>query len=117
MPILDVEIVGPTQAGIAQSLADQAGVALETAPGKTWVKVRFLPSEQYAENGMPQGSTQPVFVSILTRSEIDSNRKSRVALALATQFSKVLGRSAENIHVIFELSAAGRIAFGGNLKT
>lgn len=118
MPILDVEIVGNIeQQGIAQTIADAAGRVLKTGPGRTWVKVRFLNSNNYAENGEGSTNLKPVFVSVLLGGCDDLNQKEEIAQRLAKTFSEVLGRPAENIHVLFEPNALGRIAFGGSLRT
>ncbi|MGZ3697276.1 MAG: tautomerase family protein [Bdellovibrionota bacterium] len=116
MPILDVEIVGASDAeGLARRLADAAGIVLGSAAGGTWVKLRFLPRENYAENGDLPARVQPVFVSVLLGRCFEGEVQSRLALKLAEEFSKILDRPRENIHLLFEPSAAGRIAFGGKL--
>jgi len=113
MPILDVELVGepPADGDLARRLADAAGVVLKTPPGKTWVRLRFL--SDYAENGGgPPAGIRPVFVSVLTA---DASKDS--AEALATAIAEACGRSAENVHILYEPPARGRIAFGGKLAT
>ncbi len=117
MPIVDVELVGETlvTADTTQRLADAVGEALASRPGGTWVRVRLLESSQYAENGgMPEG-VQPVFVTVLERQRPTgqdlADRVSRVTAAVAD----VVGRDPENVHVLFEESASGRLAFGGRL--
>jgi len=54
MPILDVEVVlEPGEAlrlELAGELADRAGEVFGASPGTTWVKVRAIPAEHYAEN-------------------------------------------------------------------
>ena len=117
MPIVDVELVGETlvTADTTQRLADAVGEALASRPGGTWVRVRLLDQGRYAENGgMPEG-VQPVFVTVLERhrpSGTDlADRVRRVTDAVA----EVVGRDPENVHVLFEESASGRLAFGGQL--
>ena len=117
MPIVDVELVGETlvTAATTQRLADAVGEALASRPGGTWVRVRMLERGQYAENGgMPEG-VQPVFVTVLERKRPTgqdlADRVSRVTAAVAG----VMGRDPENVHVLFEDDAAGRLAFGGRL--
>ncbi len=70
MPILDIEIVASDStltlpADLTQSLADEAAQVFGTPQGTVWVKVRIIPSAQYAEdNGTPLG-VYPVFVTVL----------------------------------------------------
>ncbi len=118
MPILEVEIVGTIEGtgNLAQPLADAAGEILKTEPGRTWIKMHFLPTDQYAENGGTAPETKPVFVSVLLGHCNELKEKARIASDLATAFARVLGRPAENIHVLFEPEAVGRIAFGGELR-
>ena len=63
---------------------------------------------------MPEG-VQPVFVTVLERTarreRSSSDRVARVTAAVAD----VTGRDPENVHVLFEDDAAGRLAFGGRL--
>jgi hypothetical protein len=56
MPILEVEIVASDSnehlpAELTQSLANEAAQAFGESQGRVWVKVRVIPSAQYAENG------------------------------------------------------------------
>ena len=54
MPIVDVELVADSRVTVsdvlAQSLADAIGRSLSSSPGHTWVRLRVLPRENYAEN-------------------------------------------------------------------
>jgi phenylpyruvate tautomerase PptA (4-oxalocrotonate tautomerase family) len=120
MPILDVEFVVDDAitagSGLATALADAAGEVFDTPPGRTWVRLRRISSEDYAENkGGPLGGVLPVFVTVLKarrpppetlRAEID-----RLTRAVA----RVLDRPAENVHVIYLPEGRGRVAFGGRL--
>lgn len=70
MPILEVEIVvGPEEElapGLAGRLADAAAAVFAIPPGRTWVRLRALPCDRYAEDGGgPPAGVRPVFVSIL----------------------------------------------------
>jgi phenylpyruvate tautomerase PptA (4-oxalocrotonate tautomerase family) len=118
MPILNFEIVGDVNKNeLARSLADAAGKVLETKPGNTWVKLHFLPREHYAENGDLAEEVQPVFVSVLLGRCYDSKEHARAALEMTEAFATILNRPKENIHILFEPNAMGRIAFGGKLLT
>lgn len=121
MPILDVEIVtGPgelPEAGLARKLADMAGDILGSERGGTWVKVRTLASEQYGENDDLQADVRPVFVSVLMGQRPSEGTIRHQAERLAASFAQACGRPKENVHILYEPSAAGRIAFGGELVT
>jgi phenylpyruvate tautomerase PptA (4-oxalocrotonate tautomerase family) len=119
MPILAVEIVlKPGEVlttDIATRIADAAGKVLASRPRGTWVKVRALDSALYAENG--GGSSLdvfPVFVSVL-KSRIDADNLKEEASRLAESIAGVCNRPKENVHIIYEPEARGRIAFGGIL--
>ncbi len=117
MPIVDVELVGETlvTADTTQRLADAVGEALASRPGGTWVRVRLLEHGRYAENGGLPADVRPVFVTVLERHRPTghelTDRVARVTAAVAD----VTGRDPENVHVLFEDDAAGRLAFGGRL--
>jgi len=57
LPILDVEIVVPTglrlDVGLGPDIVEAAGQFFGTPAGGTWVKLRTLSYEFYAENGGP----------------------------------------------------------------
>jgi phenylpyruvate tautomerase PptA (4-oxalocrotonate tautomerase family) len=70
MPIVTVEVVAgandPVVQDVAQSLADAIGHALESPPGQTWVRVRSIARDHYAENDtLLDAARLPVFVTIL----------------------------------------------------
>lgn len=119
MPIVDVEIVGTladaARSGLAQRIADAIAAALTSRPQGTWVRVRFLDDGAYAENGASDGA-QPVFVSVLLAELPSSEVLSQQALKLATAVADACGRSSENVHILFEPAALGRVAFGGHLQ-
>ncbi len=115
MPILEVEIVGApeTSDGLAARIAVAAGEALDK-PGGTWVRLRRLEPADYAESdGGPPAGVAPVFVRVLERAAPDDldARVERLTDAVAA----ACGRPAENVHVLYEPPAAGRMAFGGRL--
>lgn len=121
MPIIDVEITYrgtlPDDSSMAQRLADAAGEVLGTVPGRTWVKVRYLPGQNYAENGGTPDDMAPIFVSVLLGRGSELTDRSKSALALAVAIARVVDRSADSVHILFEPDAIGRIAFGGKLLT
>lgn len=116
MPILDVEIVGDGRfpKGLARLLADAAAVAL-ASPGRTWVRLRSLSVSAYAEDGGTEAGARPVFVTVLRAALPERDSLAAEAAALARAVAEVCGRPVENVHVLYDPPARGRIAFGGEL--
>jgi phenylpyruvate tautomerase PptA (4-oxalocrotonate tautomerase family) len=120
MPILEVDLVmedaDALDAALAPALADAAGEVFGAVAGTTWVQLRPVPRAQYAENGGgPPEGVHPVLVRVLladvpTGSEL-RNQVHRLTAAIA----KVCGRPPENVHLVYEAPARGRVAFGGKL--
>ena len=122
MPVLDVEIVlsdsERVQPSWAPQLADAAAEIFATAPGRTWVRLRELPEDQYAENGMhQQGAVHPVFVSILKADRPKDKGLQREIRQLTESFAHILARPKENVHLFYLPSGRGRVSFGGTLVT
>ena len=119
MPIIDVQIVGeievPSRAKMTQIIADRVGGILKARVGGTWVRLHFFPADCYAESGNVPSEVMPVFVSVLTGKRVEIDDRSRIALELASAISEITSRPEENIHIVFEPEAVGRIAFGGKL--
>jgi phenylpyruvate tautomerase PptA (4-oxalocrotonate tautomerase family) len=120
MPIVNVEIVAAANDamanGIAQSLADAIGRELKSPPGQTWVRVRVLARNQYAENESLLDAAQlPVFVTILKRQSPPRAELAAEIAALTGVVAQVIGRPASCVHVEYALAGAGRLAFGGVL--
>ena len=115
MPVVTVDVVGietvPT--GWAGRLADAIGEVLGSAAGGSWVTVHPIPTESYAENRTTVA--QPVMIRVLERVRPDPNEVEERARAIVGAVSGIVGRPPENIHVIYEDSAVGRVAFGGRL--
>jgi phenylpyruvate tautomerase PptA (4-oxalocrotonate tautomerase family) len=120
MPILDIEIVGPLAIGgnqpLAQALADAAGRVFAAPPGTTWVRVRTLSLDAYAENGAAIAPADaPVFVTVRKRRAPEGDELAAEIGALTGVIAGVLVRPASRVHVGYEASAAGRMAFGGKV--
>ena len=120
MPILDVEIVirpGETlNHDLVTELANRAGDIFVAPSGSTWVKLRTLSHENYAENG---GNSPidffPVFVSVLT-ARLPAADKMQIEVAkLTAAIAQACGRPEENVHIIYLPEGAGRVSFGGKL--
>ena len=120
MPILEVEIVlRPGEilaADLSSSIANSASNVFGAPPGRTWVRLRTLDPERYAEDGggQPPG-VYPVFVSIL-KADLPPLDELAVEIAALTQaIAQVCDRPAQNVHIRYEPLARGRTAFGGRL--
>ena len=119
MPILDVEIVlKPGEmltSDTASRIAEAAGEVFASRPRGTWVRLRVLDSALYAENESgPSVDVFPVFVSVL-KSGIDADKLKEEASRLAETIARVCNRPKENVHILYETEATGRVAFGGRL--
>ncbi|MEM7247401.1 MAG: hypothetical protein AAF533_18825 [Acidobacteriota bacterium] len=120
MPILDIEIEAERDDEIAPDLAERlasvAGRVLETPPGRTWVRVHRLSRCRHAENDeeLPVDA-RPTFVRLLLARWPDEARRSELATRLTAEVAAACDRPADNLTLIFEPPAAGRIAFGGRL--
>jgi phenylpyruvate tautomerase PptA (4-oxalocrotonate tautomerase family) len=120
MPIVTVEVVaGANDAAVqdvAQSLADAIGRALESPPGQTWVRVRSIARDHYAENETLLDAAQlPVFVTILKRQTPERVELEGEVTALTGAVAKVIGRPAACVHIEYAPAAQGRLSFGGVL--
>ena len=121
MPILDIDLVqpageAPPAAALTQALADAAGRALGTPPGRTWVRLRTLPASQYAENDAAVAPADaPAFVTVLHARPPETDARALEVTALTQALATVLGRAPERVHVQYAPAAAGRQAFGGKL--
>jgi phenylpyruvate tautomerase PptA (4-oxalocrotonate tautomerase family) len=120
MPIIDIEIVGSLSAtvspGLASRLADGIGEVLSSRPQGTWVKLHRIPKSDYAENQCGAGEgVLPVFVSVLQRAVPIGEALAEQTRQLADSVASLCERNVENVHVIYQAPAPGRVAFGGVL--
>ncbi len=119
MPVLDVEIVArpdeTLKEDLARRIADLAGEVFQTEPGRTWVKLRLLSAEQYAENGGPPEGVYPVFVSVLKSQLPRQEEMAAEVSSLTRAIARACRRPQENVHVLYLPAASGRMAFGGRL--
>jgi len=120
MPILEIELIGdPAEeatADLASRLADAAAEVFGSDPRQTWVRLGYTPVSQYGENsaGSPI-DVAPVFVRVLKYRRPDAEQLRREVRLLAEAIGRESGRSPEQVHIVYEPDAAGRIAFGGKL--
>jgi phenylpyruvate tautomerase PptA (4-oxalocrotonate tautomerase family) len=120
VPILEVEIILKPEetlpADVAAQIADAAGAAFGSPIGGTWVRLRSLESEDYAENGGgPPAGVYPVFVSVLKANAHSADELALEIARLSVAIADVCDRPPENVHILYQPPARGRIAFGGRL--
>ena len=120
MPILDVEVVlGPGESlrpELARELADGVAEVFSAPPGTTWVKLRAVPAEHYAENETAHpNDARPVFVSVLRAKLSPLNERLQEAPRLSEAVARICRRSPENVHILYLPEGAGRVAFGGRI--
>lgn len=119
MPIVEIEIVlKPNeiiQGEIVEELAEQLAEIFGSPKGTTWVKVRGLTYDHYAENGGTPDRMFPVFVSIL-KSILPASEEMQKELEMITgAVAQIFGRPSGNVHIIYQPDGRGRVAFGGKL--
>lgn len=119
MPIVDIEIV--TRHGealprsLAGDLADALGAVLDAGPGKVWVRLRTIASDEYAENGAGADRPFPVFVTLTASSPPEGEHLDHVVGHVTEAVAHLADRPADNVHVLVQPAAKGRIAFGGKV--
>jgi phenylpyruvate tautomerase PptA (4-oxalocrotonate tautomerase family) len=120
MPVVTVEFVAasdrPIVNDLARSLADAIGRVLNSPPGQTWVRLRSLPRNQYAENEVAVDANElPVFVTLLKRQTPSGAEVQAEIAALTKAIAKVMNRPATCVHIEYAPAAIGRFSFGGKL--
>ncbi len=120
MPIIEIEMITDEAPppDLAEILADRIGDALGAAVGSTWVRLRALPRSRYGESGGPLSeAVRPVFVTVTAHSRPRGDAAERAAKMVVAAVAESTDHPRENVHVIFAPDAAGRIAFGGELRS
>jgi phenylpyruvate tautomerase PptA (4-oxalocrotonate tautomerase family) len=120
MPIVDIEVVCDDEAALralsARSIADALAKVFESPPGRTWVRLRWLQADAYAENDKPaKPDDWPVFVNVLKAHPPAGEALGSEIRALTDTVAVETGRAASHVHVTYSPAAAGRQAFGGEL--
>jgi len=119
MPILDVEIVTPLgeqfRPTLAKELADTVGLILESRPVSTWVRIRTILAEQYAEGPGAGPAVFPVFVHVLKAALPDPDAMQPEVARLTSAVAELCGRPSQNVHILYQPEGRGRVAFGGKL--
>jgi phenylpyruvate tautomerase PptA (4-oxalocrotonate tautomerase family) len=116
MPIVLVDMIGdsPPREGLAKELADACSPAFPPEHREVWVQVRVLPSRGWAVSGQPTGAN-PIFVHVLREVNPQGEALKKEIQGVTTAVARVTGRPMAEVHVIYEPSARGRMAFGGRL--
>jgi phenylpyruvate tautomerase PptA (4-oxalocrotonate tautomerase family) len=114
MPLIEIEFIGdlpPAPGDLARQLADALGEVFQSGRGQTWVRLRSLPTDQYAENGEdhPLGA-EAIFVSITNQNLPSATLHAHQANTIATVVATICQRSADRVHLIYEPPARGRVA-------
>ena len=120
MPIVTVELVAdpdrPLERNLTQSLADTVGRVLSSPRGQTWIRLRLLPRDGYAENdALVDAAELPVFVTLLERQPPTGAELQAEVTALTHAIAQVIGRPVTCVHVEYAPAAVGRVSFGGKL--
>ena len=120
MPVVEIDVIGEIsmvdQPGLANTLADSLAPIFGKDPGRTWVRLNFVEPGAYAEGGGgPRPGVLPVFVQLLLARLPDLDDRQKLAEEISKKVGSIIGRPAQNVHVIFEPEATGRVAFGGKL--
>ena len=122
MPIVTVELIEdeqqqPVHAAAIKNLTDELGELFNSAPGGTWLKLRYLPRQHYAENETTLSrAIRPTFVEVLKRdADTSATDRATEAARIAEIVAQHFDRPIANTHIIYAPSGAGRVAFGGTL--
>jgi len=118
MPILQIDIVGEEEQfrrDLAQLIADKVGEALHSREQGTWVRLEFVPPHLYAENGCRDERQQPVIASLIQSVNPEQHLLVHQIVAITGAIAEATQIPSENVHLIVEPAATGRVAFGGTL--
>lgn len=127
MPLIEVEVVAaanaehnlraaqPSVRELAQRIADEVGEAMASGPARTWVRLRFLPRDHYAENGVAlDDEAMPVFVTVMEAHRPNGSALVEQTVRVTAAVASPLDRPPESVHVLYAEDGAGRVAFGGS---
>lgn len=120
MPILEVDYVGPVadnvRRALARRIADAVATVLGAPPRSTWVRMRFVPADEYAENEGADPGVWPVIVRVLEADPPEGDALATQARRLTGAIAASCGRPEENVHLVWEPPGRGRVSFGGRLR-
>jgi hypothetical protein len=120
VPILDVELVCHSEVDFraveAGAVVEAAAKVFASPKGRTWVRLRCLRSECYAENESSLSVDElPVFVTVQLAQLPSEDVIEGQVLALTQAVARAVGREPSRVHVAYAPAGAGRQAFGGAL--
>jgi hypothetical protein len=120
MPLIDLDIVCASREAFerqtVQQLADAIGRALGSTAGSTWVRRRWLPPRDYAENDVAAPAAfGPVFATVGLAHPPDDVALTEHARALTDAIAQALAIEPDLVHLTYAPPLAGRQAFGGRL--
>lgn len=118
MPIVTIEIFGGLgrRAGkLAQALADECSPAFPPNHREVWLHLRLVPGENWTVSNRSIRGPLPVFVHVVREVNPRGAKLRREIERLTGAVARVTGRPQKQVHVIYEPSAKGRMAFGGRL--
>lgn len=103
MPFVEVEVVlrtGETlRRRLAKALADTLGEIFTAPPRTTWVKLRGLAADDYAENAdSPSADEHPVFVSVLKRNRPRPSEMQQEVDRITAAVADLCGRPPGSVH-------------------
>ncbi|MCZ6618282.1 MAG: hypothetical protein O7E57_09120 [Gammaproteobacteria bacterium] len=123
MPIVDIELLrdktsATLEEDLPQRIADGLGDVFQTQPAQTWVKIHHHQRVDYAENhSILPFEISPVMVKVLKSTIPEGEALKEEARRVAETVAAICSCPVSNVHVLYEPEAAGRIAFGGVLRT
>jgi phenylpyruvate tautomerase PptA (4-oxalocrotonate tautomerase family) len=120
VPIIDIELVCQSEAEFyavsAAKIASASAKVFASPKGRTWVRLRYLGSECYAENEQCLSAIElPVFVTVLHTRPPEESALVAEVLALTQAIAEAVARPQDRVHVQYAPAGAGRQAFGGVL--
>ena len=117
MPIIQIQQISdsaPPNHQVIKDIADQLANLWQLPKGKVWVSYQTIPVEQYAECGTELAETpRPIFVQVIRSKTPEESTLAKEVPTITDLVAQALQHPRERVHVLFDSSAAGRIAFGG----
>lgn len=118
MPIVTIEIVGGSAlrgAKLSQRLADACSPAFPPEHREVWLQLRLVRGPSWAVSKKSSRGRKPVFVHVVREVNPRGAKLKQEIQGLTEAVARVTGRPRDQVHVLYEPSAKGRMAFGGRL--
>ena len=120
MPILDVQLVGPVaddiRPGLAQRIAEATGRALDSRPQGTWASCAFLTNRTMLKTATDLETRSLCWSPSCKRNFLRGVNSPSWHQDVAT-IAEACSRPVEDVHILLEPPAAGRIAFRRKVVT